>query len=291
MSTHISQIILDKIQKEKIQPTPKWYFVAEHAVLWIPGVIVTFLGALAVAGILYSFIHSGWEYSEFVYPSQVDFLIEAMPFLWILSFILFNSVIVKALRTTHSGYRLSVKGILLGSVTASIFLGIGIYLCDEVFEANSIIRYQVQMRERQISSAIEKGRLIGLVEKKYQTSLLVRDRDNILWNVDLSLLGTSTFVFIQEGKSITIIGTTTDENSSNENNDNSGEDKEKVFIACAIFPKEVTAPVRSSSTQKVITHRPRVHTQSNNPDCKVLLNEIKKNIRSNASQHMKEIKP
>lgn len=280
MSTHISQTILNKIQKENIQPKAKSYFVVEHAILWIPGVLVTFLGALAIAGILYSATHSGLEYGDFVYPSQLDFILESVPFLWILSFLLFNSIIVKAFRTTHSGYRLSVKGILLVSVTTSVVLGVCIYKLDETFEANSIIRYQVQMREAQVTSSLEKGRLVGYVEKKYGNILFVRDKENTLWNVDLSLLDSTTSNFTQEGKSINVIGTTTDEKNISENgNDGSEENNERVFIACAIFPREMKAPVRGSSTQKSIMRAPRVRGQSNNPDCKMLLNEIKKSVR------------
>ena len=284
MSTHISQIILNKIEKENIKPKAKWYFVAEHTALWIPGIVVTVLGAVAIAGMLYSAVHSGWEYREFVYPSQVDFFVKTVPLLWITSFIFFGSLITQALRTTHSGYRLSTKRILLGSMTTSVLLGVIFYSLDEVFEVNSVIRYQVQTREEEIVSSLEKGRLVGIVEKKYDNIITVRDKNNVLWSVDLSLLGSSTPLFIQEGRSINIVGTTTDENKEEQNNDEkSSEDKEKVFIACAVFPRE---PTTSSARTKLSpnNHTPKVHNQNNNPDCKLLLNEIKRNIRINSFQ-------
>lgn len=280
MSTHISQIILEKIERENIKPKSRWYFVMEHAVLWIPGVLVTALGAVAVAGMLYSTIHSGWEYSDFVYPSHLAFLTDAIPFLWILSFVFFNSVIIKALRTTHSGYRLSAKGILLGSFATSVVLGIGIYTLDQIFEANSIIRYQVQQREQNVMSSLEKGRLVGRVEKKYGEMVTLRDRDNTLWNVDLSLLGSTTPTFVQEGKSINVIGTTTDEVSSNEEeSDADAENTEKVFVACAVFPREGERLAHDASQQNNKLHGGRVRTANNNPDCKTLLEQIKKNVR------------
>lgn len=284
MSTHISQIILNKIEKENIKPKARWYFVAEHAALWIPGIVVTALGAVAVAGTLYSAVHSGWEYREFVYPSQIDFIVKTIPLLWITSFIFFGSLITQALRTTHSGYRLSTKNILLGSMTTSILLGFIFYSLDEVFEVNSIIRYQVQTREEEIVSSLEKGRLVGIVEKKYENIILVRDKDNVLWSVDLSLLGSSTPLFIQEGRGINVVGTTTDENKEGQNNnDNSSEDEEKVFIACAVFRRElITSSIRTKLSPN--NHTPKVRNQNNNPDCKLLLDEIKRNIRINSFQ-------
>lgn len=281
MSTHISQIILSKIEKENIKPKARWYFVIEHGVLWIPGVLVTILGAVAVAGTLYSVVHSGWEYSEFVYQSQVGFIIEAVPLLWIGSLFFFSLVIVKALRTTHSGYRLSTKGILFGSIAVSIILGVIIYTVDEIFEVKSLIRYQVQVREQHIVTSLEKGRLVGLVEKKYETSILVRDKNNILWDVDLSLLGSTTPTFVKEGKSINIIGTTTREADNNqETGGTTTENNGKEFIACAIFSRETEVFVHSSSTSNTKKYTPRMFNQNNNPDCKALLDEIKRNIRT-----------
>lgn len=280
MSTDTTQTILNKIQKENIKPKARWYFVVEHAVLWIPGVLVTLLGAIAIAGILYSVVHSGWEYREFVYQSQIDFIMAAIPFIWVISFLFFNSLIVKALRTTHSGYRLSVKAILLGSVTTSIVLGAGIYASDEAFKANSVIRYQVQMREQQVLSSPEKGRLVGRVEKKYDSSVTLRDKDNTLWSVDMSGFGSTTLPFVEEGESINVIGTTTDENSKNEEEEDAeGESHERVFVACAIFPREMDSPIPDKREQPIKMRNPRIRSQNKNPDCKTLLENIKEHVR------------
>lgn len=271
----ISQSILHKIQQENIKPKARWYFILEHIALWIPGVIVTALGALAVAGMLYAAAHSGWEYNEFIYPSKMEFLLAAAPFLWIISFIVFNSLIVKALRTTHLGYRLSVKRILLGSVTASVVIGTSGYIVDEMFKANSIIRYPVRMREEQVWSSPQKGRISGRIEKKYETSIVLRDKDNVLWSIDMSGFGSTTFPFVKEGESLRILGTSTNEVTETEDE----ESKEHSFVACAVFPWEIGEPNRKPLIKPHPLREARNRMQNKNPDCKTLLEEMKKSVR------------
>jgi hypothetical protein len=273
MSTHISKTILDKIEKENIKPRARWYFVVEHGVLWIPGALVTALGAVAVAGMLYAVAHSGWEYHEFIYASRVDFFVAASPFLWILSFVVFNSLIVKALRTTHLGYRLSAKKILLGSIGSSIILGSCSYIIDEKFDADSIIRYPVHIREEQIWTSPQEGRLMGRIEKKYEDSVIIRDKNNILWIIDMSGFGTTTFPFVVEGKSIRIIGTSTNESNIIGDDDSKG----ATFIACAVFPWEIGGPVRTQLQPFRGNPSPKMRQlQNKNPDCAILLDHMKR---------------
>ena len=274
MSTHISQIILDKIEKENIKPKARWYFAVEHAALWVPGILVTALGAASVAGICYGIAHSGWEHRDFTYKSKMDFMIAAVPVLWIISFALFNSLIVRALRTTKDGYKLSVTKIMLGSVGTSIVLGAFLYSVDETFEVNSVIRYPVRAREMQLWTSPKEGRINGRIEKKYEKGLVMRDKDNVLWTVDMSGFVSTTFPFIVEGKSIRIIGTSTDE--VNEKNEDEGdENKEHAFVACAVFPWEIGEPVRRPAPPFMGIKPLKMVMQNKNPDCKALLETMR----------------
>lgn len=263
MTNHTPQIILDKIKQENIKPKSKWYFIAKHAALWIPGIIVTGIGAVAVAGEIFAATHAGWEYREFIYRSDYDFILGTIPIIWVILFVAFASLIVKALRTTHSGYRFSSKNILAGSAITSIILGVCIYLLDDSLHANSIIRYPVHKREQGVWFTPSMGRLAGSIEDKTEDSLIIRDRDNVLWTIDMTGFGTSSFPFIEEGESIRIIGTSTDEN---------------IFIACAVFPWDIGEIERTSSntsTQKRPTFN---RNQNKNPDCKMILEELKKHM-------------
>jgi len=267
-----SQIILDKINKEKIKPKAKWYFVAEHIALWIPGVLITFIGAVSVAGILYAVTHTGWDLREFIYPTKTDFILAILPSVWIIAFVFFGSIIVKALRATHDGYRFSIKTMLIGSVMTSFVLGVFIFFMDDTLQADSIIRYPVRMREQQVWSSVQNGRLAGFVEEIKDETLMVRDKDDIVWAIDISSLGSTTLPFIGKGESVRFIGTSTDDH---------------VFVACAISPWGI-GEFHRSPINKGNHLRPDIkRNQNNNPDCKSLLENIKKNVRDKVKEKKK----
>ncbi len=278
MSTHISQIILNKIDKEHIKPRAKWYFVMKHAALWIPGVLVTGIGAVAVAGELYAIAHSGWEFRDFVYSTQTDFVLAMMPIMWIISFVFFGSLIVKALRTTHAGYRFSVKTILLVSVATSIILGVFIYATDEIFEVNSVIRYPVQVREQQVWFSPNEGRLSGIIENKIESDLKILDKDNTLWTIDMSGFGSTTFPYVAEGKSIRIIGTSTGDADIDDH----------IFIACAVFPWDIGEFAHMSPASSTIMRNKDVRIlnrmRNNNPDCKIVIDNIKQHVKDKVNK-------
>lgn len=221
MNTLNPQDILERIKKEDIKPKARWYFVLEHGALWLPGVIVTTVGGVAVAGMFYSGFNSGWEYREFTHTSLFNFFVDAVPLIWIVSFGLFSSLIVRALRTTHSGYKLSAKRILFSSILMSILLGGLIYLADDSYKADSLIRFPVREREKALWDTPTQGRLLGVVEKIENQVLSVKDPKGEVWNVDVSQLGTTTIPFVKIGEPVRIVGTTTEEDD---------------FIACRVFP-------------------------------------------------------
>lgn len=263
-----SQSVLDKIKAENIKPRSKWYFVAYHAALWVPGVIVTLIGSVSVAGGLYSYVHAGWEYQDFIYKTPTDFLLDALPLLWIGSFIFFGSVIVYALRTTPRGYRLSTRKILIASFLASVALGSAMYVADEYFKANSIIRYPVHMREEGIWFSTSSNRIAGLIQGVSDDQLLIVDNKNNLWTVDMSGFGSTTFPFVQTGENIRIIGTTTDDH---------------VFIACQVFPWDIgnfdrPEPPQNTQPSKLSQLIVR-HQKNKNPDCVMLLHDIRERVR------------
>jgi hypothetical protein len=274
MSNNHVQTILQKIQTENIKPRAKWYFVIRHAALWVPGIFVTSVGAIAFAGVLYAVAHSGWEVREFIYPSRIDFLLATMPAVWIGSYLVFGVLIIKALRSTHSGYRLTAKTILGGSVLVSVVIGTVIFLLDKTFEADSIIRYSIHERELRVWSSPIEGRLSGTVESTMSDTLVLRDKDNVIWSVDMRGFGTTSFPFVELGQGVRVIGTSSDEAGS--------------FIGCAIFPWDIgsfdrPAPVMDS---RIPPPMPPVRQNNTSPDCELLLARIKERIHGPRSISM-----
>lgn len=276
MTTNITESILNKIEKENIKPKAKWYFALKHGMLFIPAVLITALGAFSVAGICFGVVHSGWEYRDFTYKNKMDFMMAAVPMLWIVLYSLFSSVIVKALRTTYGGYKLSAKKILIGSMFISIVFGVLLFSYDEKMKMDGVIRYPVHVREEGLWFSPKDGRLLGKIEKLEDISLMVRDKNNTLWEVDMSGFGSTTFPFIEEGKNIRILGTTTDMDKDDEKIADG-----KTFIACAVFPWELgefhrlPMPPQGQGVRRML--KPKLI--NSNPDCQKVLEDMKTRLK------------
>jgi hypothetical protein len=266
MNTQTPQTILDKIKAQNIKPKARWYFVVQHAALWVPAILVTALGTIAFAGELYAVTHSGWEVREFIYPSQIDFLLATMPVLWISSFLLFGTFIVKAFRSIHAGYRFSIKSILIGSVVTSIVLGTAIFYVDKEFQVESIIGYPIHERETALWNSPQQGRLAGTVEEKTEESIVLRDKNNKLWTVDLSEFATTSLPFVAVGKDVRVIGA-------------SSEDDGDEFVGCNVLPWEAGSFNRQPSSEDTKPKQKHVRFQNKDSNCAVLLQGIKDHVR------------
>jgi len=184
--------ILEKMETENITPTPQWQFALQHGLLWIPGTLVTLVGACAWAGMLFGWKHANFaEYQRFIAPSRLQFLLETMPLIWIGSFLLFTGVIVQTLRLTPKGYRFNSRRVLGASLLISIILGTILYVIDMRGYRNAIIRYPVERQHKALWSHPEAGHIAGLVEIQDDIVILT-DLNNKQWVLDTSFLPTTT---------------------------------------------------------------------------------------------------
>lgn len=189
---NLKDSILGKIESEHITPTPQWRFAIQHGLLWIPGTLVTLVGACAWAGMLFGWQQASFiEYQRFIAPSRLQFLLQTMPLIWIGSFLLFTGVIVQTLRLTPKGYRLDSRKIIGGSLLISIIVGTLLYMIDMRGYRNPIMRYPVERQHKAIWSHPETGHLAGLVEIQDDVVILT-DLNNKQWALDTSFLPTTT---------------------------------------------------------------------------------------------------
>lgn len=268
MTTPTSTTIISAIKEKNIQPKSRMYFLITHAALWIPGILVTLLGAFAVAGILFASTHIGYEYKEFIYSTDKEFAIAVIPYIWVVSYILFSLLIVRALRTTHTGYKLSFPIILLSSFGVSMVLGTAIYIADSALRLDRVVRYPVHTREQKVWHSPLNGRLAGEILTKENETLMLIDKDGATWMVDISGLGSTTPPFIEVGNSVRVIGKNTEQFE---------------FVACAVFPWDIgTFPRPMIPPGEIYTHT--IGTLQEKPfsgkeECAVLLEFLKHQVK------------
>ncbi|MEI8174533.1 MAG: hypothetical protein WCG28_01120 [bacterium] len=114
--------IMEQIDENKIVSLPRWRFVLLRVFFWLLAIISVIVGSLAVGAIFFLFIdyhqHGLFEVSHDVN----DFLL-AIPFVWIIIFVLFIMIAKIGVDHTQKGYKYSFYKIVFGSVLLSVIFG------------------------------------------------------------------------------------------------------------------------------------------------------------------------
>jgi hypothetical protein len=184
----VSKKILDKIEKEKIQPRPKWQFIAMHVLMFVLFGFSILLGAIAVSVILFKVVASDWA----VVPRLPGGPLIVLPYLWILIFGVMMVVASILFEKTDKGYKYNlwlvaiasiVLSIVIGSILFAIRLGEGVE--DGLRQHFKPYREYVEMRE-EVWHAPEKGVLPGKIIKiDNRTMIILDDFSGNKWEVNI----------------------------------------------------------------------------------------------------------
>lgn len=248
--------VLEVIHKKNIHPITRKYFVAREVFLWIPGIFVTLLGGFALGGIIFNSLHSSLSYKEFIEPAPLSFIIKELPVIWIIAFLLFSLIIIKAFRQTKSGYKYSAPVILGVSVVASFAVGLILVQADEHYE-NRLLRFPTEYAQRSIWFNPADGRLIGVINKTPDGSFVLTDINQKIWSLNTSEVpNLSEFMLMDPA--VRLIGKT-------QNND--------TFLVCIVLPGKIEKKMK---TPAFIAHTEPVRTFV---ECDPILKEIREHHR------------
>lgn len=186
---NVSKKILDKIEKEHIKPTPKWQFVAMHALMFILFGLSILLGSIAVSVSLFKIFASDWA----IVPRLPGGPFIVLPYLWFLLFGIMMLVASFIFEKTEQGYKHKLWVVAIASIALSIAIGsilfaikLGEGVENGLRENFKPYREYIEMRE-EIWHAPEFGILPGrIIEIENDLMILMDDLSGVRWNVDIS---------------------------------------------------------------------------------------------------------
>jgi len=126
--THLAKRVFERIEGEHLIPRPRWEFLLQNYFFWTLGALAVALGALAVAAMLFEVANVDWSLSVMAHSGFLAFLLEAVPFFWVIVLTLFIFIGYLNVRRTNHGYRYSLAIIAIGAVMTSLALGAGLYM-------------------------------------------------------------------------------------------------------------------------------------------------------------------
>jgi hypothetical protein len=221
MTETLSKKTLDKIKKEHIAPKPKWQFLLKKTVLWALFVLSVCFGGIASAGIIFALGTNDWEIQERVAHTRLEFLLQTLPYFWIVVFLVFVFIAYYNFKHTPKGYRFRFAIILSANILLSVLLGfalIGMGAARHIENAaikaipyyNDITnapRMRMMMRP-------EDGVLGGWIEEITNERLIIlSDLNNFRWEIDITEIPEQQKERLKEGILIRVIGEMVNDNT------------------------------------------------------------------------------
>lgn len=189
--SELSENILNKIRKEKIEPKPKWQFLLKEYLIWFLFVVSVVLGSVAFAVMLH-FAKYG-DYFYFHYQRHLLYrFITSLPFLWIILLLFFWFIAYYNLKHSRRGYKYTTGLILFLSIFISLIFGTGLFLtgfgskAERALEKRFNFYKSLDETREEFWSDPENGYLGGYVEEIVsEKEFILIDFHGEVWTIKL----------------------------------------------------------------------------------------------------------
>ncbi|MDT8393240.1 MAG: hypothetical protein RQ761_05325 [Bacteroidales bacterium] len=203
---------IEKIKEGKIKPRPRWRFTIPNVGMWILMFVSVIAGAVAFSIILFAIQQIDFDLIAHMSHSRFEWWLGLLPFLWIITLIIFIAFSVFGLRYTRKGYKYSLKSLIAINIGFSIltgslfFIGGGAGWLEEVFAENIKIYESVQAKKMKMWSLPEEGYLAGYLLQINDSSAILKDFNEKEWLVDIRTAVISQAVDLEKDELVKLIG-------------------------------------------------------------------------------------
>ncbi len=229
---NLKSTLFERIEEEKVCPRSRMFFKGRECFIWTLWLISVVAGALAVAISLFVVTHHQYALYEATHENFFTFLVEALPYIWIILFGTMSFVAIYNLRHTKQGYKYSVPFILMSSVVLSFAGGSALQLFGFGYTVDSLLGNQMPMYmsqekvERKLWQQPDAGRLIGsqvMTTLATTSTVVFEDTNGIRWRMEIHELFPHDQELLSSQKLVRVLGKTLNTEA-------------RVFHACSVFP-------------------------------------------------------
>ncbi|MBP6924564.1 MAG: hypothetical protein KBB78_03265 [Candidatus Pacebacteria bacterium] len=230
--------VMSRIECEHICPRSKTFFKTRECGVWALWGVSVIVGALSVAVSLFVISHRQYALYEATHENFFTFMVEALPYLWIIVFALMVGVAVYNLRHTKSGYRYPLWQIFGSSMVLSLAGGTAMhvfgfgYNIDHQLGQMPLYASQEKM-EISMWQNPEDGRLLGRIVEPPRPPMATAtftDVSGNMWQIDMTELAPHEQELLMREDNVKLIGIL---------------DKDTMlFHSCGAFPWLLDKPVR-----------------------------------------------
>ncbi|MEN9920962.1 MAG: hypothetical protein RL538_855 [Candidatus Parcubacteria bacterium] len=232
--------VMNRIECEHICPRSKTFFKTRECAVWGLWGLSVVIGALAVAVTLFVVAHRQYALYEATHDNFFTFMVDVLPYLWIIMFALMVGVAVYNLRHTKGGYRYPLWKIFGSSMVLSLAGGTGLHLLGMGYTVDHGLGMMgiypsEEKKEMRMWQNPDDGRLLGKVSAlplppEAPGIVTFTDVSGKDWKVDVSDLAPHELDLLANEENVRLIGVMTE--------------GDMLFHSCGAFPWLLDKPVR-----------------------------------------------
>ena len=228
----LKDTLLKRIDDEQVTPRSRMFFKSRECFIWSLWLLSVLVGALAVGISLFVVTRRQYELYEATHSNWFTFLVDVLPFVWIIIFGIMSYLAVYNLRSTKKGYRYSVPTILASSIVLSFAGGSALQYFGLGYSIDSLLGQQMSMYMSQdkvevaLWQAPQDGRLIGQrINPAFMgtSTLLFEDSNGTQWLLQTQELFPADAALLVTNKTVRVLGKVMDSEKNR-------------FHACGVFP-------------------------------------------------------
>jgi len=226
IQNHIEEKVLEKIEREKLSPKPRWEFLVKNGYFWALGIVTVTLGGLAVSASIFVFKNIHWELYEATHENIFTFTIEFLPIVWLTLFVLFLLFTNYLVYKTKHGYKYHIVFVASLAIIASIALGVVFAVLgygqaiDDGFDGRIPLHHSIEMHNKIVWNNPLNGLLFGHVEMTEYNTFELKSPLGEVYKLKTEQLDDEMIDSLKEGGQIRMIGFETEDG----------------FFVCGILP-------------------------------------------------------
>lgn len=229
---HFKDSLFERIESENVCPHSRLFYRGRELLVWCLWLVSVMVGALAVAVSLFVVIHGQYALYEATHANFLIFLVEALPYLWMGTFVIMVYAAIYNVRHTKKGYRHPLWLIMGSSILLSLFggmllqlLGLG-YEIDEMLGQHMMLYTSQQKFEQRLWQDPDDGRLLGMQVHSTlspTSTIIFEDITGKRWTMNTSELPQLDKEMLATNMTVRLLGKPVDEELH-------------IFHACGVFP-------------------------------------------------------
>jgi hypothetical protein len=224
--------LFERIESEKVCPHSRLFFQSREFLVWSSWLLSVVVGAFAIAVTMFVVVHGQYAFYEATHENFFTFIMEALPYLWIVTFALMVYVAVYNIRHTKRGYKYPLWMIMASSVVLSFaggsvlqLLGFGYEIDEQLGKYAGFYTSQGKFEQR-LWQDPDDGRLVG--KQTYSTlspttTVIFNDVNGQSWTMNISELSQPDIETLASQKVVRLLGKPINEDM-------------RLFHVCGVFP-------------------------------------------------------